>query len=300
MPAGRGGFAALLEPDLRRVYLETWKERPREYSLVLNVETMPWNPVTDLQMAALGTMPEKTEGDQFTLDEPLVGGTKQYEATPYGLGFEVTYEMWRDDQYGIMREMSAELKRAGRYREEVNAWSPFNSAFDTAVVGFTAGESLCSTAHARIDGGPTQNNRPSPDIGFSVTALQNAVLDFEDLVNERGLPMHMAPTMVILAPYNKWRGREILGSAAKPYSSNNEINALIEEELQALICHHLTTQTHWFLTAAKGVHDVWFQWRDAPIFDSFDDPRTKNAVFTAYQRHAHGFAAWQGVYGSTG
>ncbi len=34
--------------------------------------------------------------------------------------------------------------------------------------------------------------------------------------------------------------------------------------------------------------------------DSFDDPRTKNAIFTSYQRHTQGFGTWRGVDGSTG
>lgn len=299
MSIGRGGFAALLAPDLRRVYMETGKDRPREYPLVFNVEEMPWNPVTDLQTSGLGTMPEKTEGDQFTLDEPILGGTKEYGATPFGLGFEVTWEMWRDDLYGVMRELAAELKRAGINREEVNAWSMLNSAFDTAVVGFTAGEALCSAAHVGLDG-VSRANRPSPDVGFSVTGLQNAVRRFEEMTNERAMPRLMAPTNIVVAPFNKWSAREILGSGGRPYSGNNEINALIEEDLSWMVSHYLTTNTFWFVMAAKSIHDLSFQWRDHPIFDSFDDPRTKNAVFTAYQRHAHGFGSWRGVDGSTG
>src|SRR3990172_6537535 len=97
---GRSTFGALIEPDLRRVYVETGKERPLEYPALFNVDTMQWNPVRDQQISGLGTAPVKAEGAQFALDMPILGGAKSYLAVAYGLAFEVTYEMWRDELYG--------------------------------------------------------------------------------------------------------------------------------------------------------------------------------------------------------
>lgn len=299
MPTTRGAFSALLAPDLRRVYMETGKERPLEYPTLFNVDDMEWNPVTDRQISGLGTMPAKNEGAQFTLDEPLLGGTKSYEATPYGLAVEITFEMWRDDLYGVMRELSAELARASRNRQEVDAWSILNNAFSTSFVGFTGAESLCSTAHVGLDG-VTRANRPSPEIGFSVTGIQSAIRRFETMTDERGMPRLMAPTMAIITPTNKFAAREVLGSSGAPYTPDNELNALIEEDLSWMVAHFVTTATNWWLIAAKGVHDLNFLWRDHPIFDNFDDPWTKNAIFTSYQRHTKGFGSWRGVDGSTG
>lgn len=299
MAANRGGFAALLAPDLRRVYMETGKERPLEYPLLFNVEDMEWNPVTDRQITGLGTMPEKPEGTTFGLDEPILGGTKSYEASPFGMAVEVTWEMWRDDLYAVMRELVAEQSRASRNRQEVDAWSVLNSAFNTSVVGFTAAESLCSTAHIGIDG-VSRANRPTPDIGFSVTGIQNSVMRYESMTNERNLPRLMAPVMAVITPTNKFAAREILGSSGKPYTADNELNALVEEDISWLVAHYITTSTFWFLMAAKGVHDLNFLWRDHPIQDSFDDPWTKNAIFTSYQRHTRGFGSWRGTDGSTG
>lgn len=301
MAIGRGAFAALLAPDLRKVYIETGKERPLEYPLVINVEgDMPANPVTDQQVAGLNAMPSKPEGSQFALDQPRLGGTKSYEAVPYGMAVEVTWEMWRDDLYGVMREMVTEMARASRNRQETSAWAVLNRAFNTAFPGFTAGESLCSTAHVGLDG-VSRANRPAPDVGFSITGLQAALTRFEGMTNESGLPRLLQPSLCVIAPANKFVAREILGSGSKPYTADNEINALVEEDLSWMVCHYLSVSTYWFLTASKGVHDLSFMWRDHPIFDSFDDPWTKNAVFTAYQRHTDGaFGSWRGVDGSTG
>lgn len=300
MPTRSGAISALLAPDLHKVYVDTGKERPLEYPLILNVYDMDWNPMTDQQVSGLGTLPSKPEGVQFVLDDIIMGGTKTYTASPFGLAVEITWEAWRDELYGVMREMVACLSRAGRNRQEVSAWSVFNNAFSSSYVGFTAAEALCATTHTALDGN-TQANRPNPDIGFSITGIQNAITRFENMTDERDLPRLMAPVMAVLAPENKFTAREILGSAGKPYTSDNEINALIEEDLSWMVCHYFTTTAYWFMAAAQGIHDLNFFWRDRPIFDMFDDPWTKNAVATAYQRHTNGeFGSWRGIDGSTG
>ena len=296
--SNRGSFGALIAPDLRRVYVETGKERPLEYPLVFTVTDMEWNPVKDRQVAGLGAMPAKVEGTQFKQDAPIQGNGMTYTASPFGLAVEITWELWRDELYGVMRDMVKELARSSRHRQEVDAWSVLNNAFDTNVVGFD-GKALCVTNHVGIDG-VTRANRPSPDVGLSITGIQAAILRFEGMTNERNLPILLTPSMLAIHQANKFVAREVLGSSGKPYSADNEINALVQEDLSWMICHYFTSTTQWFLLAQKSQHDLQFLFRDRPIFDNFDDEWTKNAIFTVYQRHTKGFGTFRGVDGSTG
>jgi hypothetical protein len=296
-----GGLAALLAPDIHKFYVQTGTERPVEWSGIFNAVTSEWNPYTDKEISGLGTAPSMPEGSMFTLDEQTMGGSKTYEAVPYGLAYEVTFPMFEDEQYGMINAGAKLLARASRNREEVDAFSLLNNAFSTSYAGFTASTSLCSTSHAAFaPGGSAQANRPNPDISFSITGLQAALIAFENLTDARGLPRLMQPTNIVIAPANKFNAREILGSSLKPFTANNEINSLVDEDLTYTVVHYLTTSTYWFVLAAKGEHDLNFWVRTAPTFDSFDDPWTKNAIFTVYQRHIPGFGAWQGIYGSTG
>jgi hypothetical protein len=298
MPIGRGQFASLLKPDLWRVYVETGREKPLEYPQFFNVDDMPWNPVDDRQISGLGTLQSMNEGDQFTLDDPILGGTVQYEAEIFGLAAEITFPMWKDDQYGVMREIIAELARSSRNKQEVEAWSVLNNAFDNSFPGFD-GLSLCNTAHTLLDtSAGTVANRPSPDVGLSTLAIQNALIRFENMVDERNLPRLLTPTMALVSPTNKFLAREVLGSAGKPFTMDNEQNALLHDDLSWMVVHYFTNATQWILAAAQGVHDLQFLWRDRPIFDVFDDPWTKNAVATVWQRHTKGFGAWRGIDGS--
>jgi hypothetical protein len=258
---------------------------------------MEWNPVTDQQAAGLGTMPTKPEGTQFATDSLKIGGTVTYTAIAYGLAVEITFEAWRDELYGTLQEMIKGLARAARYRREVQAWGALNDSF-TVAGGFDS-DYLCTTTHTTLVSGNIAN-RPSVDISFSVTGLQAAVMHFETLTNERGLPQVMAPNMAIIPPQKKWVAREILGSGGVPYKADNEINALIAEDIGWMVGHYLSSTTAWWLTNRQN-HDINYLIRDEDMFDMFDDPRTKNAVATAYQRMANaGHGSWRGIYGSTG
>lgn len=298
VPITRGSISALLSPQYRQVYFEAGEERALEYPLVFNVADMEWNPVTDQQAAGLATMPTKPEGEQFRTDALKIGGTVSYTATAYGLAVEITFEAWRDELYGTLQEMIKGLARAARYRQEVQAWAVLNNAFSGGATGFDSAQ-LCATSHTRLDGG-TSANRPSPDISFSISGLQAATLAYETMVNERNIPQVMAGNLVVIPPQKKFVAREILGSGGVPYKADNEINALIAEDLGWMVGHYLTSTTAWFLLNKEG-HDLNFLWRDREMFDMFDDPRTKGAVATAYQRFAGtAFGSWRGVYGSSG
>ncbi len=293
-----GGFASLLRTELAGVILGAYKERALEYPFVLNVSDMETNPEKYQKVSGLGTALEMGAGDTFPLDEATLGGTKEYEVKNYGKAIEFLYRLWRDEKYGVMRDLAAELGRGLRHKQEVVGWSVYNNAFDNAFPGFD-GVSLCSTAHpAYADGGASRANRPSPDIGFGVTALQNSVIRFEGMTNDRGLPMLMSPSKIITTPFNRYLAREILGSGGKPFSANNEINSLVSDNFALMISHYLTTSTAWFVTTDKGVHDLHFKWRDRPMFDSFDDPWTKNAIFTGFEAFVADFGDFLGIDGS--
>lgn len=298
-PISRPGFSEVMQPNLFRVFIDTGQAAPEEFNSIVNVLPMPYNPVTDQQISGLGTVPLKMPGEQFELDEPIVGGTAQYLADSYGLAIEFQWEAWRDEMYGTFQEMVRELRRASDNRLEVAAHAPLNLAESGTATGFD-GVSLINTAHPQLGGGTAIDNRPAVDIQFSFTAVQNAMRHFHSLVDERGLPRLMAPSKAIVTSDFYHDAREILGSTGKPLTAGNEINALVQDDLVWFVDHFITNLNKWFICAMQGVHDVNFFIRDAPMFDLFDDPRTKNAVATVFQRHASGFGTWRGFYGSTG
>lgn len=299
-PMTKAAYAQLAGVDLHKLVIEVGKERTPEYPLFMNAGPMPWNPITERNMTGFGAMGTKPEGTAFKTDSAIVGGTVSYDAVSYGMAAEFTFENWRDENYGAFREICGEMVRAARLRKEVVGHGPINDAFSgTFFTGFD-GVQLCSTAHTRLDGGANMSNRPSPDIGFSDTAVQEIMLLAHRAVNHRGFTEVLSPVQFLLGPINYKAAREVLGSSGRPYSADNEINALVEEQHSWMIDHYLTTEANWFALAAKGVHDMWMYTRTDIIDDAFDDPWTKNTVFSLFMSIVAGFGRFQGVWGSTG
>lgn len=294
-------ISSLLAPDLYRVMVETGREYPLQFPFLVNVTDMPWNPLTDQQWSGLSTMPVKSQGTGFQFDDPIEGGTKTYEAVPYGLAVEVTFEAWDDELYGYLRHLMQELKRSSNNRLEIDGHNAFNEAFVTTNETGFDGASLISTAHTTLDGRTNIANRPAADVGLSYAAINDGLIHSHRLTDERDMPIMMAFNQVTSTPENMLVMRELFASSGRPFTTDNQINALIPEQLRWMVDRYITTTTNWFFHTMKSEHDVNFMMKNRPMFDSFDDPRTKSAIFTVYQRHDPStFGRWRGMYGSTG
>jgi hypothetical protein len=293
-----GGFSALLAEGLWRVLFNTLNRQPNQWVGVFHTHTMHKAYEEDAKVAGLGAMVPKPEGDPISFDVPIMGPGVRYTPASYGLGFRITREMWDDDLYHIMDKMAAELGRAASYKIEVDAWSLLNNAFNPAYAG-ADGLPLVHSAHTRLDGGQTMGNRPAVDVDFSATAYQAALDHFKSLVDERGRPVVMNPSLLIIDPSFEWAAREILESEYKPYTANNEVNVLRSDgKMDYLLSRYLTDSDSWFVLSDE--HDLNFFWRVKPETGEADDFLTGDALYKIYSRYAKGFTEWRGVYGSSG
>jgi len=294
-PSSTGAFSSLLAPGLRKIYTEELLDRTTEYDKIAHVITSKRNYEDDLQVALLGTTPTKKQGGPTTFDSPIQGSSVRYTHVSYGLGFRVTQEMYTDDLYEVMNKASKDLAGANAETVETVFWSLFNNVSDATVFAGFDGLALASTAHTLLGGG-TYANQPSTDVQISVTGIQAAVESFEKMVNERNRKILAKPWRVLIPVELKWAAREILGSQYKPYTSNNEINSLMDEELSFFVCHYATDTSNWGLLGRK--HDLKFFWRAKPKMDNSDDFSTGDALFKTFFRCVAGFGSWRETYWS--
>ena len=303
MTMASGNFSKLVTPGFRKVFFTDLKARSTEYDKALQILTSERQFEEEFKMAGVEQMQAKAEGTSITYSDPVQGGTKRYTHTTMGRGFRITEEMIEDDLYKVTGEkMSASLARAVANRCEVDGWSVFNNAFSTSYVGFTASESLCATSHTLLGGG-TLANRPTTETDLSATSLQAAVESFEGFTDDRGFPVLSIPKLVIVGPTQKWAAREILNSEYRPYSSDNEINSLRDEEMKYFVCHYLTDPDSWFVVAAlsdKTIYDGKFFWRRKPRYDSSDDFETGDVKNKVTFRSSYGYSDFRWIYGSQG
>lgn len=303
MASRTGAFSHLLAPGMRKIFFEKYSQYPDEYSQVFNVGSSTRNYEEDSEIAGLGRMPEKPQGQPTTYDDPFQAAErKRYTPVSYGLGFRVTHELYEDDLYNIIRRMPAALARSAHQTIEVVSWNVFNNAFDSGYTGID-GKELCATDHpniAQLAGSGPYANKPSTDVDLSITALQAAVENLEETTDDRDLNIMIKPRLLIVAPENKWMARELLQSEKKPHTADNEINALLDEELKYMVCHYFSDTDAWFLVSGKEDHYLTFLWREKLVFDNDDDFDTGDAKFKAFMRFIPDFTSWRGVYGSSG
>lgn len=312
----RGQFAQTLAPGVHHWFLHFLDLQMREehYSAVFNIENSTQAFEDEVEMAGVGIMPEKPEGTAAVYDDMIQGGTKRYIHLAYALGTRTSWELIEDDQYGILKQVPKAHARSAVFAREIVSWNVFNLGFSTITT--TDGVSLFNTQHPLLGGTAATNvgpgltnvifaagtfpNRPSPDIDLSFTGVQLMVNQFERLVDSQGIPVRVKPRYILIPPELKFIAREILGSPGKPYTNDNELNALLGEDLKFRVVHYLTSQSAWFGVAEKDGHQLKHFDRHPIDTDYDDDFDTRATKMLTYQRFSAGATSWVGTWGSLG
>jgi hypothetical protein len=319
----RGQWSQLQAPGLHSLFVQ-WdklKQREQEYDKVFNIETTDRAYVDEAEFVGVGPLVLKQEGEPTTYRDAQQGGTKRFQVFTFALGMRSSYELYEDDQYGVIKRIPVALARSAHFAREVNTWAVINLGYTSATNILTSyvtvdGNNLFNTSHT-LPGGTaatsiapaasnyysapgTWPNRPPTDVDLSFTALQLAINNFERLPDGVGMPIQIKPRHVIIPPELKWVAREILGSAHKPYTADNEINSILNEELDYFIGHYKTSMSAWELLAEKDEHSLKHITRktlDEMFSDDFDTYSIKEVVM---ERYAVGAFHWIGTWGSNG
>jgi hypothetical protein len=297
MPAVTSAFAATLSTQYQTFLVNVGKSYPRLWPVWFKSMDMETNPYISDKISGVGSEPVKPEGQQFVPVLPTLGSSFQVTATPYGFLFSVTWEMWRDDKYGVMGEMWSSMARNNRTRQEVQAFSLINNGFSVNTGYDNA--TLFNTAHVNIGDQAVQANRPSPDVTLSQLAIQAGMTNFDGLNDENSLPISVTATRLLIHQTNRYLARELLGSSGKPGTANNDTNALPADGLQWGVSRFLLRTQDWVLMAPIEEVDLEFMWRDRPRSRTFDDPFIEASDHTVYQRFATRAGDYRGVYGSS-
>ena len=295
MPATRGGFSQLLAPGLYSVIYEDLELHPEEYTQFFNVYSSSKAYEEDQLYAGLAAVPSKPEGEPIKFDEPMQGGSVRYQHAGFGLGFQVTREMCDDDQYGLMKKVSGDFGGSIRQTVESGAAAVLNNSF-TSVKTIDGGTFIGSH---NLMGGGTYSNASATNVAFGVTGLQELILIFEKMVNERGLIKRMVPESILIPVDLQFKAQEVLHSSYKPYTGTNEVNS-VQGRVAPQTDHYLTSTTAWWMLARKSGHTLKAFWRTQPEFDSQDDFATKSAAFSVWFREVFGVTYWHGLAGSPG
>lgn len=299
-------FGRLLEPGLRKVFMETYKELPEQFSKVFNVQTSNKAIETDLRMGGFGLWEKKDSAGSVKYQDPTETQALQYIHEEFASGFTVERKLVDDEQYNQISKMGKSLGRAARATIETKAAEVLNTAFTQN--GFD-GVPLISTNHKRLDGGTMSNRLQAADGASSADGkltdanLKAALIQTRRQVDDRGIKIQVQPKKLIVPATLEYTAKTILGSMNISATGNgtgmtNDKN-VIKDHLEVVVLDYLTSDTAWFLLDPT-VAELNFFWRKRLEFQNTTDFDTMQAKYRGYMRFSCGYSDYRGIFGSLG
>lgn len=296
----RGNFPRDLKPVVAYYFGKAYKDHPELYMKMFESESTSDAYEEYASYAGLSAAQLKTEGGSITYDSAQELFNQRVQILTYGLGFKVTREMIEDGKVMKFAERKAvELKKACMDNKELRGADVLNNAFNSSFVG-ADGKELCATDHPILDG--SYANEPTVAADLSESALEDAVINLRKLVNNRGLRIHVTPTMPIIPPDLEFDLCRIMDGKERAGTANRDINALGRKGYiggSPVINPYLTDSDAWFLKTDVDKGLIHLNRRGMAI-ESDNDHDTQNASYIATFRDAFLWNDARGVYGSPG
>lgn len=298
MTTTTGDIAKFLYPGLKAIWAAAYNDYPKECLQLFDKVSSDKAYEEYTGYVGLGLARVKAESAPVHYDKWNQGYNHRVNNVAYALGYTMSREAIRDNQY--MKPAKARAKALGRSMAqtmEVVGANVYNRAFNSSYT-FADGKELCATDHV-TKAGVTFKNELSTAADISEAAIEQALIDIGDLVDERGLKIAVQAQRVIVPNGLQWKIRRILNSERQNDTMNNATNALRDANLSFVINHYLTDADAWFIKT--DVPDgMIFQDRDPAEFENDTEFNSKNMLFTGYQRYAFSAADVRGVFGSPG
>lgn len=294
-------FGRLLEPGLRKIFFETYKEVPEQYPKYMNVHKSTKAIETDLRMGGFGLWNEKGTMDATEYDEVLEPIEVYYKHKTFSRGFKIEKEWVDDEQYNIINKYPKALARTARATIEQVAASVLNEAF-TPNPRNPLGEALVQDNHKRLDGGTATNfignlqlNEANLEVALKLAAEQ---------VDERGIKIQMTPDTLVVPRSLEFTAEKIVKSVHIPMAGGNteaqygpnDINPM-QGRFKVVVLDYLTDDGRWFLIDSK-MNPLNFFWRERLNFKSDTDFDTDVAKYKGRFRISVGWTDWRGILGA--
>lgn len=290
-----GQFMALMEPILREVFFESYKELPEQFSEVFNVNTSKKMEEHDFHVASLGPW-DKFDGT-VEYEDYAPGDMVTYRHETYAKGVQVPVELAEDDLYGVFGSGGAGTKRTqalargARVRVETVAADVLNGGFtDTGYDEV----SLFSSAHPLIGGG-TQSNLLEE--ALSEGSLKAARMLMRGLVDEKGIKIQSQGNVLVVPPELEYTALELIQTDRSPYTNDNTKNVVGGQIKKIVVMDYLTDPDNWFLLD-EGMHQLNFFWRVKPDFKKDEDIDHFVLKFVGRMRFSVGYSDYRGIVGS--
>jgi phage major head subunit gpT-like protein len=312
-------YGRLLEPGLRKIFFDSYRELPEQFSQVFKVQNSDKAVETDYRMGAFGLFEVKESGGSIKYDDPTRGLPLQYIHEEYAKGFTVERKLIKDAMYNQINKMPAKFGIAARATVEKVAAKVLIDAF--TVNGFD-GKPLISTTHMALNDKTVINNRLSTafgataaDAALSDKSIKAALTQAATQKNDAGILVQCKPSVLVVPPALANIAETIVGSPSISMLGNgtlttNVSNASSEKNIvgnkikKVVVMDYLSadqggSDTAWYVIDPT-VAELNFFWREKLEFANENDFDTMQAKYRAYMRFSVGYSDFRGIVGSLG
>ena len=288
-------WPSIVQKDLSLIFLDQMRAKTSMLPLIYRFKKAEQGTEYDLETGDIGTVPE-FDGE-ISYDEVKEGYKKSVSETEYALGLKVTRRLLRNDLYGVVQDRTRLLADAFRDLRETRGAFPFVNAFNGS---FTVGDglSLGNSAHTSKVGGATQSNTTTA--AFSAANVEVGNIAMQKFKTNRDNNMTNIPTAIMVPVDLQEKAYEILKSAGKVETANNNRN-YHEGRYNCIVWpNYLSSTTNWFLLNEDlmKMKLIFREWEPTQFFRSgeFDTLVSKFAGYTSFETSS---VEWRWVWGSS-
>lgn len=256
-------FQKLLEPGLRKIFFESYKEIPEQYSTIYNVNTSKKAKEVDYGLGAFSDWVERTdELDVVAYAKLSATQERTYTHKAFTKGFMIGRELFDDEQYGQMKKMAKALARAGRAKVEKDAMLTLINGFKKEGHAIYDGEALFSNAHPLADSDKKGKNLATG--ALTEANLKKAMQIMRETVDEAGNLVQFIPDTLVVPPALEHVAKVIINSSQVPGSGDNDVNT-VKGAMKIKVMDYLGataggSDTAWFIMDSSR-HEMNFFWR---------------------------------------
>lgn len=296
MKMNRDNFGELLTPVHKKVFFNEYDGLEKQYEKYATVYNMDKAKDTFPHMGALGMWEKNNEGNTINETEINEGFTATLEPERYDQGYEVTWELVRDDLYNVMKGLGNGGSAAGlayglQTRVESNVANVINDGFDN--IGYD-GTSLFASDHALADSTSYGENLITG--ALTPANLKLGMTAMRKQVNPAGLKIMARAKELLVGPDLEFTAKEIITSSLQAHEESNTKNVI--QGLTPVVLDYIEGEK-WILRDPR-FQNITLGWRDKPSFDSKQIPKTVDWFYYGYARFIASYVNWMGLVGSKG
>ena len=293
-------FGDLLEPGLRKIYDDVYKEPDDPIGMLYNVSTSSTSYEKDSQVGSIGDLEDFDATGQIQYDDVVQGYDTQYNHKQYTKGFKVERKLYDDDLYGIINKKPRALAIAVKRTVDKHKAQPLNEAFSAAGTVYMTGMdglSLCNNAHTSTYPSGYTNIDNAGSTALSATSVEATRRLMVKWTDDRGNLISVVPDTIIVPRALEETGWVIISSRGKVDSSDNNPN-FHQGKYKLIVSDRLNDSNNWFMIDS-GLCKLMlnFFMRIPPEFAQDKDFDTLIAKFRIYTRYSLGWSDWRWIYG---